>query len=436
METRLSLITEIAGKEKKHRFVNLIHLLNVENLQDSFYMLKKDRASGIDGVSMAEYEENLMENIAGLIEKMKRQAYKPQAVRRTYIPKANGKMRPLGIPSIEDKMVQMCIARILNAIYEVDFIETSYGFRPNRSCHDALDRVDKVIMGKPINHIIDADIKGFFDNVDHDWLMKCLEQRIADISLLRVIKRFLISGYVEAGNYHETEKGTPQGGVISPILANIYLHYILDLWFTKVVKKNSRGYVELVRYADDFVICVQYREEAQIILKQLKERFAKFGLELSEEKTHILEFGRYAHINAIKRGMKAETFTFLGFTHYCDKSRKGNFKVGRRTDKKKFSVKLKEINKWLKAIRNMLKAKDWIPTLCAKLRGHYQYYGVSGNFTGIRRFYYAVIRLFYKWLNRRSQKKSYNWADFLKYKRLCGIPRPKIYHNLYTLYGY
>lgn len=351
METKLTLITEKARKEPTFRFTNLVHLLNVDNLRECFYLLKKDCACGIDGVLFEDYEKQLESKLLHLVDQMKKQAYKPQAVRRTHIPKANGKLRPLGIPTIEDKMVQLCITRILSAIYEVDFLDVSFGFRPQRSCHDALSCLDETIIRHPVKHIIDADIKGCFDNVDHTWLMKCLEQRIGDKNLLRLIKRFLISGYVEAGNYHDTEKGTPQGGVISPILANIYLHYILDLWLERWIKKQCDGFVSLIRYADDFVICLQKQEEALGVLKALKERFAQFGLELAEEKTHILGFGRYAAENAQRKGCKAETFTFLGFTHYCDQSRKGNFKVGRRTDRKKFQSKMKEMNTWLRLVR-------------------------------------------------------------------------------------
>lgn len=436
METKLNLITNIAGKEVKCRFNNLIYLLNVENLRDSFYKLKKDRASGIDGQSFEDYEKDLERNLEGLVDRMKRQAYKPQAVRRAYIPKANGQKRPLGIPTVEDKMVQMGIARILNAIYEADFVETSYGFRPGRSCHDALNTLDKIIMTKPVNHIIDADIKGFFDNVNHDWMMKCLEQRIRDKNLLRLIKRFLIGGYMEDGQYYATEQGTPQGGVISPILANIYLHYVIDLWMTKVIKKQCQGYVEMVRYADDFIICVQKKEEAKKILEWLKVRLAKFGLELAGEKTRVIEFGRYAEENAQKRGEKPGTFDFLGMTHYVDKTRKGWFKVGRKTDRKKIRGKVKEINGWLKQIRNMLSVTEWWKILQAKLRGHYQYYGISGNYTGVRCFYEAVKRLLYKWLNRRSQKKSFNWKTFSEYITRHKLPKPKICYNLYAFSGY
>ena len=436
METKLNLIKEIAGKDRKCKLNNLAHLLNEVNLSECFFMLKGGKATGIDGVSLEEYESNLSNNLKDLIDRMKRQAYKPQAVKRVYIPKANGKMRLLGIPTIEDKLVQMCIMRILNAIYEVDFLDMSYGFRPNRSCHDAIDALDKIIMKNPVNHIIDADIKGFFDNVSHEWMVKFLGERIGDFNLIRIIVRFLKAGVMDKELFQETEKGTPQGGVISPILANIYLHYVLDLWIEKVIKKNCRGYVEMVRYADDFVICVQYKEEVEMIMKAMKERLTKFGLELAEDKTRIIGFGRFADKNARNKGKKTETFNFLGFTHYCDKGRSGVFKVGIKTERKKFKAKVKEMNIWLKSIRNKIKLKEIWKIFCAKLRGHFQYFGVSGNYIGISRFYVKCVRLLMKWLNRRSQKKSFNWEKLTKYIKCYNIPKPKIYHNMYTSYGY
>ena len=436
METKLRLITEIARKDRKCQFNNLVHLLNEAGLKECFYRLKRDKASGVDGVSMTEYEKNLDANEEDLVFRMRRFSYRPQQVRRVYIPKSNGKQRPLGIPAIEDKIVQMGIARILTAIYEADFLECSYGFRPGKSSHEALDNLDKIIMKHPINHVIDADIKGFFDSVNHDWLLRCLQERIGDKSLLRYIVRFLKSGVMEEGKINKTDKGTPQGGIISPLLANIYLHYVLDLWFNIVIKRRNRGIVEMVRYADDFVICVQYHEEAVRLIAELQQRVEKFGLELSAEKTRVIGFGRFAVENAKKKGQRAATFDFLGFTHFCDKTRKGKFKVGRITDRHRFSDKMKEMNNWLKAIRNTSAAKEWWSTLRAKLSGHFQYYGVSGNYRAIQRFYYLTIRLIFKWLNRRSQKRSLNWERFNIYLKRHPLPKPKIYHNFYTLYGY
>ena len=435
MFTKLSHITEIAKRDRRCKLNNLMHLLNKESLTKCFNLLKKNKASGVDGVSLKEYNRNLNENIDNLIQRMKQFSYRPSPVKRVYIPKANGKERPLGIPTIEDKIVQMGISKILEAIYEVDFEDFSYGFRPNKSSHDALRQLDKVIMTNPINHIIDADITSFFDNVNHKWLTKFLEHRIADKSIIRYIVRFMKSGIIENGKSYKTVKGTPQGGVISPILANIYLHYVLDIWISRVVKKRCNGVVEVIRYADDFIICVQYKEDAENILKAIKRRFEKFGLELSAEKTMLIEFGRFAEQNAKQKNKRPKTFNFLGFTHFIDKTRKGKFKLGRKTNRKKFVTKLKEMNMWLKAIRNQYKIKDWWKVLRSKLRGHFQYYGVSGNYKNIYNFYKETIKLVHKWMNRRSQKKKYNWQRYIEYLKIYELPKPLIYHNLYMSFG-
>jgi len=434
MRTKLNLITKMARTDRKCKFSNLSHLLNKSNLRECFWELKKGKASGVDGVTLEAYEENLDTHLEDLIARMKTFSYRPKPVKRVLIPKANGKKRPLGIPSVEDKVVQMGITKILQAIFEVDFLDLSYGFRPKKNCHQALDAVDKMIMKRPVNHIIDADIKGFFDNVEHDWLMRCVEQRISDKNMLRLLKRFLKAGIIEEGKYTSSEKGTPQGGLISPVLANIYLHYVLDLWFEKVEKHKFGCYMGMVRYCDDFVICAQRKDAANQLLQDLIKRLEKFGLELSLEKTRIVEFGRYAKENSKKKGCKPGSFDFLGITHFCDKGRKEYFKVGRKTARKKFSVKIKEMNQWLKAVRNTSRPVEWWPVLAAKLRGHFQYYGVSGNFTGTKRFYDRTIRLTFKWLNRRSQKQSFNWKQFSIYLGRHPLPKPKIYHNLYTLW--
>lgn len=435
METKLDLITKRATEDKSFKFTSLAHLLNEESLKESFYMLKKNRAPGVDEVTYEEYEKYLNTNVQKLVKRMKAQKYYPQPVRRAYIPKDEGKTRPLGIPALEDKIVQMGVTRILNAIFEPNFLDCSYGFREGRSCHQALKQLDNTIMTEPVNHVIDADIRGFFDNVDHDWLMRMLKEKIADKNFLRTIKKFLKAGVMEEGVVEPTEAGTPQGGLCSPVLSNIYLHYVLDLWFEKIVKENMRGYVELVRYCDDFVIVAQYKEEAEKILSLLERRLNKFGLDLSKEKTRLIEFGRYARTNAEKKGKKPDSFDFLGFTHFCDKSRKGNFKVGRKTRKKKYNEKLKEMNGWLKAVRNTAEIKEWWKVLAAKLRGHYEYYGISGNHDSIMAFYIQTCDMAFKWINRRSQKRSMNWEQFGAYLKKYPLPKPEIKHNLYVLGG-
>jgi len=310
MQTKLNLITKHTIKDKSFKFTSLAHLLNENSLKECFHMLKRNKAPGLDHVTYEEYEVYLNTNIQKLVKRMKAGRYHPQPVRRVYISKGEGKVRPLGIPALEDKIVQMGITRILNAVFEPNFLDCSYGFRTGRSCHQTLKRLDNTIMTKPVSYIIDADIRSFFDNVDHDWVMRMLMEKIADKNLLKIIKRFLKAGVMEAGKLYQTEEGTPQGGVLSPTLSNIYLHYILDLWMEKIIKRDRQGYAELLRYCDDFVVLVQYRKEAEKILDKLCKRLNKFGLDLSKEKTRLIEFGRYARINAEKRGKKPDTFDF------------------------------------------------------------------------------------------------------------------------------
>ncbi len=431
--TKLISITQRAKREPKCRFTALIHLLTEGFLRDCFAELKKDRSAGIDGVTVEEYEANLDERLKELVSRMKAWKYRPQPVRRVYIPKPNGTKRALGIPTIEDKIVQMGIKKILEAIYEVDFKDVSFGFRPNRNCHTALNMLDKTIMTKPINYIVDIDIENFFDTIDHKWLMRCLKLRIADPNLLRLIGRFLNAGVIEEGKHIQIDKGTPQGGVLSPILANIYLHYILDLWFEKSVKTNLKGFAQLARYADDFIVCFQSKTEAEAFKDSLKQRLDKFGLKIAQDKTRVIEFGRYVWQKAQQNGNKVATFDFLGFTHYCDKTRKGSFKLGRKTSSSKFRQKMKAMNTWLKDVRNLVKLQDWWQVLSQKLIGHYNYYGISGNMPQLNSFYKRTLRLAYKWINRRSQKRSYNLAQYYRFLKYNPLPLPKIYHSMYTL---
>ena len=436
LETQLATLTQRARGNPRCQFTSLAHLLTEESLRECLGKLKKDKAPCVDGVTVKDYEAHLEENLKDLVERLMEKKYRPQPVRRVYIPKASGEKRPLGIPTLEDKVVQMGVKRIMEAIFEVDFVEMSYGFRPGRSCHDALETIDKTIMTKPVNYVVDMDIEKFFDTVDHEWMLKCVRQRIVDPSLLRLIARFLKSGIMEEGKYQETEEGTPQGGIISPLLANIYLHYVLDLWFEKKVKKGLKGYAQLVRYADDFVVCFQYGDEACKFGEMLRERLSKFGLKISEKKSKIIEFGRYAGLRALRGGKGVETFDYLGFTHYCGKSRKGKFMLGRKTAKKKFRQEMKSLNQWLKAVRNQVKLEEWWKVLGQKLRGHYQYYGISGNYRGIQQFFWEAQRLTHKWVNRRSQRKSYNWEQYNHLLEHNPLPKPRIMHVTYTLSSY
>lgn len=430
--TKLLRIAAKARKEPKLKFVNLYYLMKTELLLECFRRLSENKAAGIDEVTKNEYAENLEANISDLVSRLHRMAYRPQPVRRVYIPKpGSGKLRPLGIPCLEDKLDGSALARILGAIYEQEFVEDSYGFRPGRSCHDALRALSQAVEAEGTNYVVEADIKGFFDNVDQSWLMKMLEQRIADQRVLRIIKRFLKSGVMEGGETRTSEEGVPQGGSISPVLANVYLHYALDLWFEKVYRKSCKGKVRLIRFADDFVVCLQSKEDAMRLQAALVERLKKFGLEIEPTKTKVLEFGRDAERNAGARGEKPETFDFLGFTHYCSRTRDGKrFRMKRVTSGKKFRAKLVTLKEWLKL--NRIKPTQWImQEVELKLRGHYQYYGVTDNYRGIVRFYREVTKMIFKWMNRRSQRRSYRWDEFEQLLRIFPLPQPRVRINLY-----
>jgi group II intron reverse transcriptase/maturase len=427
--SKLTLLSGHARGDRKLQFTSLAHLLDVEYLRGCYYSLNRYKAVGIDNVNWWEYGAELDENLEGLVSRLKRKSYKPIPARRVYIPKNETEMRPLGISALENKIVEQGITRILESIYEQDFLDCSHGFRRDRNCHQALKRLDELIMFHSVNHIVEADIKGFFDNVNHEYLMEFIRIRIADPSVLNLIGRFLKAGYVDAGLLVEPDAGTPQGSILSPILSNIFLHYVLDEWFEKTVKSHVRGFCELVRYADDFVCAVQYADDAERIERALKNRFNKYGLEIHPAKSRNITFGRFENETAGRQNRKPNTFDFLGFTHYCGKSRKGKFKLGRKTSRKKYTAKCKAMKDWLKEIRNQSKTKKWWKTLAAKLRGHFQYYGVSGNSAKIAAFYRMTTKLVHKWLNRRSQKGKMNWAEFTEYLKHYPLPRPKIVHK-------
>jgi len=429
---KLSLISGHAQRDPDFQFTSLAHLLNVEYLRDCYRSLNRNKAVGIDNVNWEEYGRNLDENLELLVSRLKRKKYKPIPARRVYIPKSETEKRPLGISALENKIVERGITWILESIYEQDFLNCSYGFRPKRNCHQALKDLNDLIMFKPVNHIVEADIKGFFDNVSHEKLMEFIQIRIKDTTFLNLIEKFLKAGYIDDGVLVKPDNGTPQGSILSPMLANIFLHYVLDTWFDTTVKSHVRGFCEIVRYADDFVCVVRYAEEAIRIERGLRNRFNKYGLELHPTKSRNISFGRFERENAKRQNRRADTFEFLGFTHYCDRSRKGNFKVGRKTSRKKYTVKCREMNAWLKAIRNQVKTKEWWKILQAKLRGHFQYYGVSENYDGIVRFYKFTIRMVRKWMNRRSQKRKMSWDKFTEYLEHYPLPKPKIVHSFYV----
>ena len=408
--------------EHGYKLQTLMHKVNKETLKLQHDKQLRNKARGIDGVTKEEYGNNLDNNLENLINKMKAFSYKPQAIRRTYIPKANGKLRPLGIPSYEDKLVQGAMADILNDIYENIFLDCSYGFRPGRNCHDVIKYINQTIMTKKVNYIVEADIKGFFDNVNHKWLMKFLEETIQDKNFLRYIKRFLISGYMEEMKFFETDKGTPQGGLISPILANVYLHYVLDLWIEKYIKPRCKGEVYYVRYADDFIVMFQYENEARSFLKVLDKRFKQFDLELENTKTRILPFGRF-------KGTK-ESFDFLGFTFYNGKTTTGKYRPVIKSSKKKLKQKRMSVKKWLheRMHEPILTTGESIKK---KLIGHYAYYGINGNYKTMVCFYKYIKYTWFKVLRKRGQKKPIKYWDFLRIWKFLKIPEAKIYVNIW-----
>ncbi len=383
----------------------LMHYVNEQTLMMEHRKQARKKATGVDGVDRKAYDENAEENIRELVSKMKKFQYRPQAVRRTYIPKGNGKLRPLGIPAYEDRLVQGVMAGLLNEVYEVRFLDCSYGFRPKRSAHDVVRYINQTIMTKKVNYVLEADIKGFFDNVDHDWLMRFLEHDIQDKNFLRYIKRFLIAGIMEGTELIDSDRGTPQGGVISPVLANVYLHYVLDLWFEKAIKPKLRGEAYYVRYADDFLILFQYENEARAVMNTLGSRLGKFSLELAEENTRILPIGRF-------KGTK-EDFDFLGFTFYNTTTRGGKYRLGIRSSKKKLKTKRQAAKAWLRG-RLTKPVGETMKLLAAIIRGHCNYYGVNGNFHAIQNFWKYLKYSTYRMLNRRDQKGKLKYLKFLR----------------------
>jgi group II intron reverse transcriptase/maturase len=433
VETKLLRIAEKARRERKFQFTSLFHLMDRELLRGCFVRLRKGAAAGIDGVTKAMYGEELEERLTELVERLQRMAYIPEPVRRRYIPKpGTGKQRPLGVPTLEGKLVEAGLVRILEAIYENDFIEDSYGFRPGRSCHDALRALSRTVEKGQINWIVEADIRGFFDNVDHDWLMKFLAHRIGDKRVLRMIKRFLKAGVVEDGRLEISDQGTPQGGCASPLLANVYLHYVLDLWFERRFQKSCTGAARLVRYCDDFVVCFENEAEAKRFRAELIERLAQFSLEVEPSKTKVLAFGPRAAAQAKAQGRrKPETFDFLGFTHYCSRSRNGRrFRMKRVTARKRFRAKLAALKEWLRSVRSKMKTRELWEAFCVKLRGHYAYYGVTDNSPGLARFAYAARRLLKKWFNRRGGRRQLTWEKFILMETRFPLPTPRITVNL------
>jgi group II intron reverse transcriptase/maturase len=419
VQTSLRAIAQKAASQKRHRFRDLFRLLDEEMLKDCWRSIRKDAAYGVDRVSAREYEEHLEENIRALVERLRRKSYRAKLVRRHYIPKGDGKMRPLGIPATEDKLLQLAVTRILSAIYEQDFLRCSYGYRPNTGALDAVDKLTVKLQFGNYNWVVEADIRGFFDNISHEWMMKMLEERIDDRALLWLIGKWLKAGVLDTnGQVLHPATGTPQGGIISPVLANVYLHYALDLWFQHVVKKHCRGEASLIRYADDFVCAYEDEREAASFYRALGQRLGKFGLELSAEKTRVIAFGK-------SEPTGKGSFDFLGFEFRWGKDRKGNAHLKRKTSRKKLRNSLKSFAEWCKRNRQ-LSIRELFEQLNRKLRGYYNYYGVSGNSARLSEFYYNAVKIVLKWLNRRSQRGSYTWDGYKELMDCFRIEKPRI----------
>ena len=418
MQTILTGIANRARLDSRHRFGGIYTLLNKEFLRWSFYHLNRKAVAGVDGVTWEAYEQDLDANLDALVDRLKRKAYRTRLVKRHHIPKGNGKTRPLGIPVLEDKLVQYAAKTVLEAIYEADFAEESFGYRPGRSAKDASGELCFRLQFYPVSWVVEADIKGFFDHIDHEWILTMLDERVNDRALVRLIGKWLKAGVLEDLNtvIHPVS-GTPQGGVISPVLANIYLHHVLDIWFERKVKKHCKGEAFLIRYADDFVCAFRYKEDAlRFYADQLPGRLAKFSLELSPEKTRLIKFSRFEP----ERG---ERFEFLGFEYRWESNRRGAPQVKRRTSRKRLRRAKTDLMEWIKKARSF-GLRSIMGTLTRKLRGHYNYYGVYHNLKSLWQYWHHAMRVVFKWLNRRSQRRSFNWKRFNAMLERYAVPQP------------
>jgi group II intron reverse transcriptase/maturase len=426
MFSGLDRVRERARQEKRERFTALLHHINVDLLRAAFFWLKKDAAPGVDGLTWREYEQNLEERLVDLHARVHRGAYRALPSRRKFIPKGTG-LRPLGVAALEDKIVQRAAVEVLNAIYEEDFLGFSYGFRPGRSQHDALDALAFGITRTKVNYILDCDVRSFFDSVSHEWLVRFVEHRIGDPRVIRLIRKWLKAGVMEDGSWAPTESGTPQGSVVSPTLANAYLHYSFDLWAERWRHRYARGNVIYVRYADDIIAGFEYEDDAQRFLAALRERLSRFALTLHPEKTRLVEFGRFAAENRARRGLgKPETFDFLGFKHICGRSRAGHFQLKRKSRRDRMRVKLKALKMELR--------RRWhepIPVqgrwLAQVVRGYFAYHAVPTNYPSLSAFLHHVERLWLRALRRRSQRHRMTWSRFSRFAADF-LPRPRILH--------
>ena len=425
---KLRRIRQVAKQRKGERFTSLWHhVYNLNRLHEVYFELNRSSAPGVDRVTWQQYGENLWANLTDLSKRLMRGAYRPLPVERTYIPKVDGRMRPIGKPALEDKIVQRAYAQVVGAVYEADFLGFSYGCRAGRSPHNALDALSVALVARKVNWVLDADIRGFFDAISHEWMQKFLQHRIADPCVLRQARQWLKAGVLEEGEISVAETGTPQGGSVSPLLANIYLHYALDLWVARWRRRHARGEVIIVRYVDDFVVGFEYRDDAERFHSDLRERMSRFSLELHAGKTRLIEFGRYAAGNRKRRGEgKPETFDFLGFKHMCCKDRRGWYIVRRHTIGQRLRAKLKSMNIELKRRRHqkLAEQRQWLSSV---LRGYFQYYGVPRNTQALNVFYQGVLWHWWRALRRRSHKHRLPWKRFYRLARQR-LPQPRVFH--------
>jgi RNA-directed DNA polymerase len=428
MSTEIDRLSVLAKEDPKRQFFSIAHLITSERMYAAFLSLRKDASAGVDGVTYEEYEKDAARNIHELHQRLKDGRYRAQPLRRAYIPKENGKQRPISIPALEDKMVQKVMVEILNAIYEQDFLDCSYGFRPGRGAHQALDEVGRVICTRPTGWILELDISSYFDTIVREQLIEMIEKRVSDGSVLRLIRKWIQVGVIEEGRLLVSETGTGQGQPISPILANIYLHHVLDEWFEDVVKSRLKGEAHEIRFADDAILCFEHKEDAEKVKEVLTKRFGKFGLTLHPEKTRLVEFGRNAVKSAKQQGKKPGTFDFLGLTHLCARSRQGKFTVHVKTIGKRLRRGLKAIAAWCQEHRHE-PVDEQQKTLNAKLRGHYQYYGRPTNYRSTRQFYRGVRRIWKKGLGRRTRGRWLTWDRYAEILRQHPLLRPRIMHS-------
>ena len=431
MGTKLARIAQLSKENPDMVFTSIGHLINKELLMECHKTMDGKKAVGIDGVTKEDYGRNLEENLDKLVGRLKQKSYKPQPARKVEIPKDNGKTRPLSIYCYEDKLVQEALKRVLEAVFEPHFYDEMWGFRPNRGCHKAIQSLNVMLEKRPTSYVLDADIKGFFDHINHDWAVRFIESRIKDPNIIRLVRRMLKGGILEDYGYEKTEEGSGQGSVCSPIIANIYMHYVLVWWFKEKMQPSFRGYSGLTVYADDFVVVFQYKDDAERFYEHLKKRMEHFGMALEENKTRLIEFGRFAEERCAKKGRKPQTFTFLGFTHYCSHGRNGKFRVKRKTSKKKFTKKCKEVHRIIRDMRTRRLAVI-IKKMNQILVGYYHYYGITDNIDSLRNFRRQMRKSLFKWLNRRSQKKSYTWEQFDDMLRTYPLAEPKIYVSVYA----